>query len=357
MFHVLYHESKNVLLGAPTSSGKTVCSELAILHLWNTSADAKVVYVAPLKALSRERLADWNVKFGRTLGKNIIEFTGDVNPDRRALDRADILITTPEKWDGVSRGWRNRSYVQKVQLVIVDEVHLLGEDRGPVLEVMLSRMRYISTQIKAEKPCRFVALTTSLANADDIGGWLGVPMDGLFNFRPSVRPIPMEIHLQGFPGRHYCPRMASMNKPAYGAIQQYSPTQPVFIFVSSRRQTRLTAVDLISCCASNSSNPKQFLHMPDDEISYLVDQLQDSSLKHTLLFGIGIHHAGLPAKDRDIVEELFCHGKIQILVCTSTLAWGVNFPAHLVIIKGTEYYDAKKGGYVDFPCTDILQMM
>lgn len=61
--------------------------------------------------------------------------------------------------------------------------------------------------------------------------------------------------------------------------------------------------------------------------------------------------------DRKIVEELFVNTKIQILVATSTLAWGVNYPAHLVIVKGTEFYDAKTKGYVDFPITDVLQMM
>ena len=38
---------------------------------------------------------------------------------------------------------------------------------------------------------------------------------GLFNFRPSVRPVPLEVHINGFPGKHYCPRMATMNKPAF----------------------------------------------------------------------------------------------------------------------------------------------
>jgi hypothetical protein len=47
----------------------------------------------------------------------------------------------------------------------------------------------------------------------------------------------------------------------------------------------------------------------------------------------------------------------QVLVCTSTLAWGVNFPAHLVVVKGTEFFDGKLGRYVDFPVTDVLQMM
>ena len=42
---------------------------------------------------------------------------------------------------------------------------------------------------------------------------------GLFNFKPSVRPVPLEAHIQGYPGKFYCPRMASMNKPAYAAIQ------------------------------------------------------------------------------------------------------------------------------------------
>lgn len=68
--------------------------------------------------------------------------------------------------------------------------------------------------------------------------------------------------------------------------------------------------------------------------------LQDSNLRHTLQFGIGLHHAGLPESDRTVVETLYVAGKIQVLVATSTLAWGVNTPAHLVIVKGTEFYDA-----------------
>ena len=61
-------------------------------------------------------------------------------------------------------------------------------------------------------------------------------MQGLFNFKPSVRPVPLECHIQGYPGKFYCPRMATMNKPAYAAIQTHSPLKPVLVFVSSRRQ-------------------------------------------------------------------------------------------------------------------------
>lgn len=85
--------------------------------------------------------------------------------------------------------------------------------------------------------------------------------------------------------------------------------------------------------------------------------MQDSSLRHTLQFGVGLHHAGLSSKDRSLVERLYVDGKIQVLVATSTLAWGVNTPAHLVIVKGTEYFDAASRRYVDYPITDVLQMM
>ncbi|KAK6925104.1 Helicase, C-terminal [Dillenia turbinata] len=150
--------------------------------------------------------------------------------------------------------------------------------------------------------------------------------------------------------------MNSMNKPAYAAICTHSPTKPVLIFVSSRRQTRLTALDLIQFAASDE-HPRQFLHMPEEALQMILSQVTDHNLRHTLQFGIGLHHAGLNDKDRSLVEELFGNNKIQVLVCTSTLAWGVNLPAHLVIIKGTEYYDGKAKRYVDSPITDILQMM
>ncbi|GMQ10899.1 hypothetical protein CsSME_00053719 [Camellia sinensis var. sinensis] len=353
-FHVLYHTGENVLLGAPTGSGKTISAELAMLHLFNTQPDMKVIYIAPLKAIVRERMNDWRKRLVSQLGKKMVEMTGDYTPDLMALLSADIIISTPEKWDGISRNWHSRSYVTKVGLMILDEIHLLGADRGPILEVIVSRMRYISSQ--TERAVRFVGLSTALANAHDLADWLGVGEIGLFNFKPSVRPVPLEVHIQGYPGKFYCPRMNSMNKPTYAAICTHSPTKPVLIFVSSRRQTRLTALDLIQFAASDELS-RQFLSMPEEALQMILSQVTDQNLRHTLQFGIGLHHAGLNDKDRSLVEELFANNKIQVLVCTSTLAWGVNLPAHLVVIKGTEYYDAKARRYVDFPITDILQMM
>lgn len=148
-------------------------------------------------------------------------------------------------------------------------------------------MRFISSQTK--HPIRFVGLSTALANPRDLADWLGIEDIGVYNFRPSVRPIPMTIHIMGFPGKAYCPRMATMNKPCYAAILEHSPKKPVLIFVSSRRQTRLTALDLISYSAADD-NPKLFLNMPEYEIDAIADTLKDSALGDTITFGVGIHH-------------------------------------------------------------------
>ncbi|XP_060726018.1 activating signal cointegrator 1 complex subunit 3 isoform X1 [Tachysurus vachellii] len=354
IFHTLYHTDTNVLLGAPTGSGKTIAAEMAIFRVFNKYPTAKAVYIAPLKALVRERIEDWKVRIEEKLGRKVVELTGDVTPDMRAIAQADLIVTTPEKWDGVSRSWQNRSYVQKVAILIIDEIHLLGEDRGPVLEVIVSRTNFISSH--TSKSVRVVGLSTALANARDLADWLGIGQVGLFNFRPSVRPVPLEVHIQGFPGQHYCPRMASMNKPTFQAIRSHSPAKPVLIFVSSRRQTRLTALDLIAFLATED-DPKQWLHQDEREMTDIIATVRDSNLKLTLAFGIGLHHAGLHERDRKTVEELFVNCKIQVLIATSTLAWGVNFPAHLVIVKGTEYFDGKTHRYVDYPITDVLQMM
>jgi activating signal cointegrator complex subunit 3 len=354
VFHTLYHSDSNVLLGAPTGSGKTVAAELAIFRVFNCYPGGKAVYIAPMKALVRERVDDWNERMERRLGKRVVELTGDSSPDIRAIERADVIVTTPEKWDGISRSWQNRAYVQAVRLLVIDEIHLLGDERGPVLEVIVSRTNFIASH--TEHKVRVVGLSTALANAGDLADWLEIKQDGLFNFHPAVRPVQLEVHIDGFPGKHYCPRMATMNKPTYTAIRTYSPVKPVLVFVSSRRQTRLTAFDLVAYVA-REDNSKQWLHMPENELETLLQSVQDQNLRFTLAFGVGLHHAGLLERDRKTVEKLFVNQKIQVLIATSTLAWGVNFPAHLVVVKGTEYFDGKTQRYVDYPITDVLQMM
>jgi antiviral helicase SLH1 len=360
IFHTLYHTSSNVLLGSPTGSGKTIAAELAMWWAFRQKPGSKVVYIAPMKALVRERVQDWRKRLISQMGLQLVELTGDNTPDTRTIRHADIIITTPEKWDGISRSWQTRSYVRQVALVIIDEIHLLGGDRGPILEIIVSRMNYIASQSQSGS-IRVVGMSTACANATDLANWLGVKPgnnQGLFNFRHSVRPVPLEIYIDGFPEqRGFCPLMQSMNRPTFLAIKSHSPEKPVIVFVASRRQTRLTAKDLINFCGMED-NPRRFLHFASEEdLQLTLSTVKDTALKEALSFGIGLHHAGLVESDRSLAEQLFATNKIQILVATSTLAWGVNLPAHLVVVKGTQFFDAKLEGYKDMDLTDVLQML
>ena len=160
--------------------------------------------------------------------------------------------------------YSNVYYRQAMRLLVIDEIHLLGDERGPVLEVIISRTNFIGSH--TQHNVRVIGLSTALANAKDLADWLGITSQGLFNFHPAVRPVQLEVHIDGYPGKHYCPRMATMNKPSFIAIKTHSPTKPVLIFVSSRRQTRLTAFDLVSYCGTEGT-PKQWLHMSQEEVS------------------------------------------------------------------------------------------
>ncbi|KAK8931903.1 putative helicase mug81 [Metarhizium anisopliae] len=260
IFHTLYHTPANVLLGSPTGSGKTVAAELAMWWAFRERPKSKVVYIAPMKALVRERVKDWGKRLAQPLGLKIVELTGDNTPDTRTIKDADIIITTPEKWDGISRSWQTRGYVRQVSLVIIDEIHLLAGDRGPILEIIVSRMNYISSSTKNK--VRLLGMSTACANATDLGSWLGVK-EGLFNFKHSVRPVPLELYIDGFPEiRGFCPLMQSMNRPTFLAIKNHSPDKPVIVFVASRRQTRLTAKDLINFCGMED-NPRRDMDLTD----------------------------------------------------------------------------------------------
>jgi len=134
-----------------------------------------------MKALVRERVDDWSRRLMGPTNHRLVELTGDTTPDSAAVRSANVIVTTPEKWDSISRNWKSRKYVQEVGLIIMDEIHLLGSDRGPILEVIVSRMNFIAATRKED--VRIVGMSTAIANAQDLAGWLGVTETGLYNFK------------------------------------------------------------------------------------------------------------------------------------------------------------------------------
>ncbi len=164
LFQQSFHSDMNMVVAAPTGSGKTVIMELAILRLYIQKSQSlrtmKVVYIAPNKALCQQRWSEWNKKFHQRLQLNILEVTGDVEikDSLRTIAKAHVIVTTPEKWDSLTRMWRDHVFLMgAIDLLLIDEIHHLGEDRGPVLEMVIVRMRMIS-EICREKAMHSGAL-------------------------------------------------------------------------------------------------------------------------------------------------------------------------------------------------------
>lgn len=200
VFQALYTSDENVFIGAPTGSGKTICAEFALLRLWSKREQPRAVCIEPYQEMVDQRVAEWRKKFsGLQGGKEIVSLTGETSADLRLLEKGDVIVCTPSQvsflnhvvnlslnlffqWDVLSRRWRQRGNVKNIGLLIADEIQLVGGEVGPTYEVVISRTRYVSAQ--TEIKTRIVACGVSLANARDLGEWMGAPSHAIFNFSP-----------------------------------------------------------------------------------------------------------------------------------------------------------------------------
>lgn len=354
VFNAVYNSDDNVFVGAPSGSGKTTIAEFAVLRLISQNSEGRCVYMAGKEALAQLIYNDWVYKFGKALNKKVVLLTGETGTDLKLLAKAQIIITTADKWDVLSRRWKQRKNVQNIHLFIVDELQLIGGEEGPVLEVACSRTRYISSQL--EKPIRIVALSSSLADAKDVAQWLGAPAASTFNFHPSVRPVPLELHIHGINISHNASRLAAMAKPVYNSILRHSLRKPVIIFVPTRKQARLIAFEILTF-ATSEGKPNQFFHADEPDIEPFLERMSDKSLKETLSLGVAYLHEGLVENDLRLVEQLFDSGAVQIAIVTRDLCWSLSIYSYLVIIMDTQCYNGKTHTYEDYPITDVLQMV
>jgi replicative superfamily II helicase len=145
------------------------------------------------------------------LGLKVMELTGDSNTENlnSELQKSDIILTTPEKWDSCSRKWKEKgmSFVNQIGLVLVDEIHILGDTRGPCLEAALCRMKTIRRILSIKTPTlpaaslRIIGVSATIVNIQDIATFLDCHPENTFNFDASFRPVPLTTHVLGFPSR------------------------------------------------------------------------------------------------------------------------------------------------------------
>lgn len=284
--------------------------------------------------------------------------TGDMQLSRAQIDETNIIVATPEKWDIVTRKAGDKYFLDFIKLLIIDEIHLLHDSRGPVLESIVARTLRYTEQTGSH--IRLVGLSATLPNYHDVAAFLRVDEGkGLFYFDSTYRPIPLEQQYIGITDKKGLKKMLLMKEILYQKVMDRVGKQQMLIFVHSRRETANTAREIRDQAYANDDLAKL---IREDSASKTIlaqeaENCKNSDLKELLPLGIGIHHAGLTREDRTLVEDLYADKHIQILVSTATLAWGVNLPARTVIIKGTQIYSPEKGKWIELSPQDILQML
>lgn len=164
-------DGKNLLVCTPTASGKTLVAEMAIINRLTESSEqgtvkAMAVYVVPLRALASEKHKDFTKKYPQY---KIALTSGDMDSDDRYLEAYDVIITTSEKLDSLIR--HHTPWMSRVEVVVIDEVHLLNDvSRGPTLEILITMLR---TQLKK---LQLIALSATIGNASELAEWLNAEL-------------------------------------------------------------------------------------------------------------------------------------------------------------------------------------
>ncbi|KAG0662889.1 DEIH-box ATPase [Maudiozyma exigua] len=366
VFPTAFKSDHNMLLCAPTGAGKTNVAMLTVLrtlsHYHNERNDSfqlrkfKIIYIAPLKALVQEQVREFRRRLS-PFDIKVAELTGDSRLSRKEIETAQILVSTPEKWDIITRKSSDNWYTDSVKLIIIDEIHLLHDERGPVLESIVART--LRSKDYTDKP-RLVGLSATLPNYTDVATFLRVPEEGLFYFDSSYRPCPLSQQFCGIKSEGSLKKLNAMNQACYDKVlESLTEGNQIIVFVHSRKETGRTGEylrakflesELADKLINSEAGSKEILKSESNNIL-------DQDLKKLLTHGIGIHHAGLSREDRSMAEDMFADGLLRVLVSTATLAWGVNLPAHTVIIKGTDVYSPEQSNWVRLSPQDMLQML
>lgn len=347
-------DGKNILVSAPTASGKTLIAMLAMLsHLSKNNSDnnnddsnhngigKKVIYLSPLRALAAEKFTEFKKLEKISLGKKIKVgiSTGDFENLEKNLEKNNILILTNEKMDSIIR--HGAEWIEDIGLVISDEVHLIGdESRGPTLEMILTQLKLLET-----KP-QIVGLSATITNSEELSDWLGCNL-----VKNDWRPVPLsegvcdggEVTMSD--GKTFEVERSIRGTPIDLGVQSVKEGGQSLVFAETRTRSKSLATKAAD--AVSQVLEKKDLKNLEKTSKKIMSENEHTELVKTLALlikkGVAFHHAGLNQNCRGTVETEFRKGTIKLLSSTPTLAAGVNLPARRVVISNINRYNAKVG--------------
>ena len=363
MIDTLSDSDNNVVVSAPTGAGKSTIFEMAIARFLAADLRAqgqqgkksksppsslaskarKMVYIAPSRALCEERFSDWSQRLKKmNLGLEVAMVTGqELGSEQEStsfpdLISAHLIVTTPEKWDSMTRRWNESFFLfASIKLLLLDEVHLLGdENRGWCLESIVTRMKTIQRAASAlittpleirnssyaetnpdaiRSRFRTVAVSATLPNISEVADFLQASEAYIFD--DSYRPVPLTKHVNGLGrvGNNEWRFWSNLSEYVPEIIKRFSHGKQSLIFCHSKKETQKVTELLIRRNFGNRG-------------VRIVDSPWNKPVEYMLDHGIGFHHAGMSKDERRTIEEAFLNKKIKCLAATSTLAVGVNLP-------------------------------
>jgi helicase len=308
----------NLVVSAPTASGKTIIAELFMLEQ-ALNENKKVIYTCPLRALASEHYRDFKKKYPDL---KFALATGDIDSSSSYLKKFDVIFTTYEKLASLLR--HKAEWLKQVNCLIIDEIHELDSDRGPVLEIATTQLRNLNKELVV------LGLSATISNARELASWLNSKL-----VLSDFRPVKLTEGVA-------CDGEISYNdkevkeETADDVFEEYlkNKKQALF-FLNSRKRTESVAKKL--CRQTDpvlSETDKEKLVKVSEKILNVLEQptQQCSTLAECITHGSAFHHAGLMPKQKELVEENFRAGHIKSISATTTVAAGVNLPADIVFI-------------------------
>jgi POLQ-like helicase len=283
-------------------------------------------------------------EFGELLGFAVDEYASSKGriPPRARRKRRTLFVATIEKGNGLVNSLIGINRMESIGLVIVDELHMLGEEgRGAVLETCLAKIRFSSP------PTHIIGMSATLGNLSHLASFLDAAV-----FTDSFRPVDLVEYckLEGTLYRvnyrlgavDMCPvRVVPQNDTLKDVdtdqllplVLEVIPEEACLVFCASKRNCQNVAVLLATHL------PRSHKEYKREEKGVLIKNLKLEAsglcpiLAKTLPFGVAYHHSGLSTDERRLLEEAYLSRVITVITCTSTLAAGVNLPAKRVIIR------------------------